>query len=147
MSLEKNKAIVRRLYEADNKKDLSILDDLVSPDFFDPQFGLKGPVAYKAFETEFFKGFPDWQETIQEMAAEGDKVWVDFKAEGTHKGEWKGLAPTGKKINASCVQIWRIANGKVVQKDSIIDWLDALKQLGIIEFTDKAKMFQIKLTE
>jgi len=145
MSLEENKAIIRSLYEADNKKDLSILDELISPDFFDPIFELRGPESYKRFETEFFEGFPDWQETIEDMVAEGDKVWVRFTAEGTHRGEWQGLAPTGKKITASCVQIWRLAEGKVVEKYSIIDWISALEQLGIIKFTEKAKDLQIEL--
>jgi predicted ester cyclase len=81
------------LYEADNNKDLSILDELISPDFFDPTFQLRGPEGDKRFETEFFEGFLDWQETIEDMVAEGDKVWVRFTAEGTHKGEWRGLAP------------------------------------------------------
>lgn len=145
MSLEENKAIIHSLYEADNKKDLSILDEVISPDFYDPTFNLRGAEGYKKFETAFFEGFPDWQETIVDMVAEGDKVWVRFTAEGTHKGEWLGLAPTDKKIQASCVQIWRLIDSKVVEKDSVIDWLDALKQLGIIEFTAKAKDFQIKL--
>lgn len=139
MSLEENKTIIRSLYEADNKKDLGILDDLISPDFFDPTFQLRGPESYKQFETMFFKGFPDWHETIEDIVAEGDKVWVRFTGSGTHSGEWRGLAPTGKKITASGVQIWRIVDGKVAEKDSVIDWLDALNQLGVIEFTEKAK--------
>ena len=139
MSLEENKAIIRNLYEADNKKDLSILDELISPDFFDPTFQLRGPEGYKQFETAFFKGFPDWHETIEDIVAEGNKVWVRFTGMGTHRGEWRGLAPTGKKITFTGVQIWRIVDGKVVEKDSIIDLLDALKQLGVIEFTEKAK--------
>lgn len=139
MSLEENKTIIRSLYEADNKKDLGILDDLISPDFFDPTFQLRGPQSYKQFETMFFKGFPDWHETIEDIVAEGDKVWVRFTGSGTHSGEWRGLAPTGKKITASGVQIWRIVDGKVAEKDSVIDWLDALNQLGVIEFTEKAK--------
>ena len=139
MSLEENKAIIRSLYEADNKKDLSILDELISPDFVDPTFQLRGPESYKQFETLFFKGFPDWHETIEDIVAEAEKVWVRFTGTGTHRGEWRGLAPTGKKITFQGVQIWHIVNGKVVEKDSIIDLLDALKQLGVIEYTEKAK--------
>jgi len=139
MSLEENKDIIRSLYEADNKKDLILLDELISPDFFDPIFQLRGPESYKQFETMFFKGFPDWYETIEDIIAEGDKVWVRFTGRGTHRGEWRGLAPTGKKITFTGVQIGRIVNGKVVEKDSIIDLLDACKQLGVIEFTEKAK--------
>jgi len=139
VSLEENKAIIRSLYEADNKKDLSILDELISPDFFDPTFQLRGPESYKQFEERFFKGFPDWHEIIEDMVAEGDKVWVRFTGSGTHRGEWRGLAPTGKKVTFRGVQVWRLVDGKVVSKDSILDLLDALKQLGVIEYTEKAK--------
>jgi C-1 hydroxylase len=141
LSLEENKAIIRRLYEADNKKDLSILDELISPDFYDTTFQLRGLESYRQFETAFFKGFPDWIETIEDIIAEKDKVWVRFTGTGTHKGEWLGLAPTGKKMTLKAVQIWRIVDGKVVAKDSIGDLLDVFKQLGVIEYTEKAKKF------
>jgi C-1 hydroxylase len=139
MSLEENKAIILSLYEADNKKDLRILDEVISPDFFDPTFQLRGPEGYKQFETAFFKGFPDWIETIEDIIAEEDKVWVRFSGTGTHKGEWRGLAPTGKNVTFRGVQIWRLVDGKIVSKDSILDLLDALKQLGVIEYTKKGK--------
>jgi predicted ester cyclase len=141
MSLEENKAIIRSLYKADNEKDLSILDELISPDFFDPTFQLRGPASYKQFETMFFKGFPDWHETIEDIVAEGGKVWVRFTGRGTHRGEWRGLAPTGKKITITGVQIWRVVNGKVVEKASFIDVVDAYKKLGVIEYTEKAQKF------
>jgi len=139
LSLEENKAVILSLYEADNKKDLSILDEVISPDFFDPTFNLRGAKGYKQFETSFFKGFPDWIETIEDIIAEGNKVGVRFTGTGTHKGEWQGLVPTGKKVTFRGVQIWRLVNGKVVSKDSILDLLDAFKQLGVIEYTEKAK--------
>ena len=139
MSLEENKAIILSLYEADNTKDLTILDEVISPDFFDPTFRLRGAGGYKQFETAFFKGFPDWIETIEDIVAEGDKVWVRFTGTGTHKGEWRGLAPTDRKVTFRGVQIWRLVDGKVVSKDSILDLLDALTQLGVIKYTEKAK--------
>ncbi len=139
MSLEENKAIILSLYEADNKKDLTILDEVISPDFLDPTFQLRGPEGYKQFETAFFKGFPDWIETIEDIIAEGDKVWVHFTGTGTHMGEWLGIAPTGKKITFTAVQIWRLVDGKVVEKKSIGDLMGAFKQLGVIEYTEKAK--------
>jgi C-1 hydroxylase len=141
MSLEKNKAIILSLYEADNKKDLSILDEVISPDFYDPTYNLRGAEGYKQFETAFFNGFPDWIETIEDIIAEGNKVWVRFTGTGTHKGEWLGLPPTGKKMTLKAVQIWRIIDGKVVAKESIGDLLDVFKQLGVIEYTEKAKKF------
>jgi C-1 hydroxylase len=48
---------------------------------------LRDAEDYKQFETAFFRGFPDWIETIEDMIAEGDKVWVRFIGIRTHKGE------------------------------------------------------------
>lgn len=36
MSLEENKAIIRRGIEGDNEKDLAALDELITADYFDP---------------------------------------------------------------------------------------------------------------
>ena len=141
MSLKENKEVILRLYEADNKKDLSVLDELISPDFYDPSFNLQGPEDYKQFESAFFKGFPDWIETIEDTIAEGNKVWVRFKASGTHKGECLGLAPSGKKVTLRAVQMWLVENGKVVSKNTISDSLNFFKELGVIEYTEKAKEF------
>jgi predicted ester cyclase len=85
------------------------------------------------------KGFPDWHTTIEDIIAEGDKVWVRFKATGTHTGEYRRLAPTGKKITATSVNIYRIVNGKVVEVWRVSDLLDFYKQLGVIEPTEKGK--------
>jgi C-1 hydroxylase len=101
MSLEENKDVILSLYEADNKKDLSILDEVISPDFHDPTFNLRGVEDYKQFELAFFKGFPDWIETIEDIIAEGNKVWVRFTGIGTHKGEWLGLARARYRLDAT----------------------------------------------
>jgi len=62
---------------------------------------------------------------------------------GTHSGEWNffgiTLAPTGKKITYTGVGIWRIVNGKVVERKTVRDMLDFFKQLGVIKYTEKVK--------
>lgn len=140
MSLEENKVKVRKVIESINEQNLDFLDNLTAPDYFDHTHQLN-PDGVKQFMNMIFKAFPDWHETIEDIIAEGDKVWVRFTGRGTHRGEWCGLAPTGKKITFTGVQIWRIVDGKVIEKKSISDILDACKQLGIIEFTEKAKEF------
>ena len=139
MSLEKNKAIIRSFIEAVNKQNLASLDDLMAPDFVEHTVQLQGLEGAKQFLTSIYKGFPDWHETIEDIIAEGDKVWTRAKYTGTHTGEYLGLAPTGKKIAITGVNIWRIVDGKVVERESVRDLLDFLKQLGVIEYTEKAK--------
>jgi len=143
VSLEKNKAIVRRFIEEWNKRNFAVLDELIAADYFDPSLQVRGLEAYKQLLTMVLKGFPDWHETIEDIIAEGDKVWVRFKDTGTHTGEYRGLAPTGKKVTETGVLIWRIIDGKIMEKESAVyDELDFLKQLGVIEykgFPDEAK--------
>jgi len=149
MSLEKNKAIVRRLFEALNKRDLALLDELMTPDYVDHALQLRGLEANKQMFAMTLKGFPDFHETIEDIIAEGNKVWVRFKDTGTHTGEYQEylpligkitLAPTGKKITITGVVIYRIVHGKIVEKESAVyDLLDFYKQMGFIEPTEKGK--------
>jgi len=134
MSLEENKAIVRRWIEEINKGNLGILDELVAPDFFHPTHQLRGPEGIKQFYTMFLNVFSDIHETVKDIIAEGDKVWHYFECTGTHTGEYRGLAPTGKKVAWTGVNFWRIVDGKVVEKASVYDMLDLYKQLGVIEY-------------
>jgi len=139
MSLEKNKALIRSLYEAANKQNIALLVEFTAPDYVDHDLQLRGPEGVKRFETMFFKSFPDLHVTIEDITAEGDKVWVRVKYEGTHKGEYRGIAPTGKKFTMTAVSIYRIVEGKVTERKSVFDALDFYKQLGVIEYTEKAK--------
>jgi len=85
VSLEENKAIIRRLYEAYNEQNLALFDELYAPDYVNPTLQPQGLEDAKQFATVLFKGFPDWHETIEDIIAEGDKVCVRVKLTGTHR--------------------------------------------------------------
>lgn len=107
MSLDENKALFRKVNEAINKKDLTVLDEFMAPDYVDHTNQLQGREGVKQFYTRVFKDFPDFHRTIQDIIAEDDKVWVCFKTTGT--------APSGKKMELTTVTIFRIINGKAVE--------------------------------
>ena len=107
MSLEKNKAIIRKANEALNKKDLTIIDEFIAPDYVDHTNQIRGREKVKQFYTKTFKDFPDFHRTIEDIIAEGDKVWVRYRFTGT--------ASSGKKIELTTVSILRIVNGKAVE--------------------------------
>ena len=138
MSLEENKAIVRKAIEAINKKDLSLLDDLVAPNYFD-HIAKQGQELIKPFIVMLYKGFPDYHATIEDIIAEGDKVWARVTYTGTHTGEYLGFPPSGKKISYNSVTIKRVVDGKMVEGWTVNDMLDFFKQIGMIEPTEKGK--------
>jgi predicted ester cyclase len=118
MSLEKNKAIVRKMYEALNKRNLAILDRYIAPDYIDHTNQVRGPEGVKQFITPLINSFPDFLVNIEDIIAEGDKVWVYLLYTMTHTGEFRGIAPTGKKITERSVYIFRI-NGKITEARSV----------------------------
>ena len=143
MSLEENKAVVRRFVEAYNTGNVDLLDDILAPDYFDHtnQVDAEG---LKMLIRMAFAAFPDYHETIEDIIAEGDKVWILVRTNtGKHTGEFMGVAPTGKKLTTLAVDILRVVNGKIVEYRDIVDRLDFLNQLGIVKYTEIGKkLFQ-----
>ena len=142
---EENKAIIRRFIDGYNRRDLTVFDELVSPDYYDHLFQQRGREPFRELFTMAFKGFPDWYEAIEDIIAEGDKVWVRIKATGTHSNEWDlfgvSVPPTGNKITMNMVFIWRLENGKLVEGWEVDDNLEILKQMGVVDYTEEGKKF------
>jgi predicted ester cyclase len=62
----------------------------------------------------YFKAFPDLHISIDELIAEGDKVFCRSTMTGTHDGEYKGIPATGRHVATDCAEVYRIADGKFV---------------------------------
>jgi predicted ester cyclase len=146
LSLEKNKTIIHRVFEAINSRSLALLDDLIAPTYIDHTLKRRGIEDLKQFLTYLFKTFPDWHEVTEDIIAEGNKVWIRVKYSATHTGEYRGslpliperdyiLQPTGKKFTFTGIHIYHIANSKVTERESVYDLLDFFKKLGVIEYT------------
>jgi steroid delta-isomerase-like uncharacterized protein len=125
-----NKAIAWRFYErAWNMRDIATVDELLSPDFVNHEIGGVTPAShrelYKQGILETFAAFPDWTTTIDDLVAEGNKVVMQWKAQGTHTGEGMG-APTGKQISMNGITIVRLMDGKITDfwksDNSLLAW-------------------------
>jgi C-1 hydroxylase len=141
LTLEENKTFVRRFIEAYNDRNLNYLtsiDDFVSPDYIDHSNKVNREGLKQLF-IEGLKAFPDWHENIEDIIAEGDKVWVRLSYTGTHRGEFMGISPTGKKITSKAVDIYRIVDGKLAEYWNVTDNVSIFKQVGAIEVTEKGK--------
>jgi len=136
--IRREKSIVRKWIEAYNKRNLDVFDEFIASDYVDHTNKVDRDGLKQLF-TMGFTGFPDWHETIEDIIAEGDKVWIRLSYTGTHTGEFMGLLPTGKKITSKGVDIYRIVNGKLAEYWNVIDNVDMFKQIGVIEITEKGK--------
>ena len=64
----------------------------------------------------FRSAFPDLRVTTEDVLEEGDRVALRWKAEGTHRGDLMGLAPTGKRVTLTGIEILRVSGGKIVER-------------------------------
>jgi len=78
-----------------------------------------------------YGAFPDFNHTIEDMIAKGDKVAARCIIRGTHEGEFQGIPPTGKKIEYGSLQLWKIKEGKVSWLWVQADMLMMMDQLGM----------------
>lgn len=134
MSLEENKAVARRVIEeVFNNKDISVLPELISPNYvYHGVFGdARGPEGLGEIVTAYHKAFPDIHATIDDMVAEGDMVACRLSFRGTFKGEMMGMAPTGKQLNQVEGVFIRFEDGKEVEAFPFADGITFFQQLGI----------------
>lgn len=116
MSIEAHKALIRHLFEEGFKRgNLAVVDELFDSDFVDRSTPgqLPGIEGVKDYIRMVRAGFPDIVITIEDLVAEGDKIAARTTWHGTHLGEYEGIAPTGKQVTRTMIQIFRIAAGKL----------------------------------
>jgi predicted ester cyclase/uncharacterized protein YndB with AHSA1/START domain len=129
-----NKAVYRRWFEeVVSGGDLALADELLAPGYRLHFPGMPGPLdgeGHKALVEQFRAAFPDWEETVEDVVAEGDRVVIRVTGRGTHEGEFQGLAPTGRRVSATGIGIGRMASGRIAEAWAAYDALGLLAQLG-----------------
>jgi predicted ester cyclase len=141
MTIEANKAIVRRIYaEAESQGEYTVIDECYREDFDDPRHPERGtgPAGVKAHIARMREAFPDLVVTIDDLIAEGDTVVARVTSHGTHQHEFGGVAPQGKQVIWTGTVTRRFARGKVVQQWQNFDTLGLLRQLGAFPAGSKA---------
>jgi steroid delta-isomerase-like uncharacterized protein len=135
MSTKENKAIIRRNYEeAFNDGNLSVLDEIVAPEFIlhGAPPGSTGPEVLRQAMRSLRTAFPDGHMTVEDLIAEGDKVVARLTLRGTHSGDFQGIPPTGKQVTMTGISISRITDNKIQEYWSNRDDLEVMRQLGAL---------------
>jgi steroid delta-isomerase-like uncharacterized protein len=136
MSIEENKAVVRRFIRVWDTDDPKILDELAAPDILVSYPILPAPVrgaaAFKNVLAGVRAALPDIKIEIGNLIAEGDSVVAPWTISGTHLGDLMGIPPSGKRVAWNGISIYRIEDGKVVDEHGEEDGLGLLRQIGAI---------------
>ena len=136
-----NKAFVRRFFDYINNDPLAPIDEFFATSYAYHNSSMpdvKDLSSLKEFNTAAYTAFPDIRFTIEDLVAEGDKVVYRASARGTHKGEFMGIASTGKQVTFTSIVISRIASGKFQEDWESLDGLYVLQQLGAAPATSRS---------
>ena len=118
-----------------NSKNPDTIDNFMAPEFQDhnPPPGFPpGLAGLKQMMTMFFSAFPDLKITTDDLIAEGDMVVGRHTTTGTHKGDFMGIAATGKQVKINEIHWVRTVGGKAVEHWGLSDDLSMMTQLGVI---------------
>lgn len=132
---ESNKEVVRKLFDRlFSKGDRSVIEEVIAPDctFHHPGMTTNplGPAGLEHIADIFFTAFPDLRASMDEMVAEGDSIAVRWTSTGTHEGELMGIAPTGRKVEFTGMNLFHLKDGKISEWWSSTDELGIMRQIG-----------------
>lgn len=134
MSLEQNKAIVLKVYEAFDKQDVEQGRKLMYADIVGHGMDTtprKGVNEFIQYAMSLFAAFPDGYHVFEEVIAEGNKVVTCGTFSGTHQGELMGIPPTGKQVKFSVVHIDTLLDSKITEYWGQADVFGIMQQLNI----------------
>ncbi len=137
MTIENNKAVAHRMIdEVFNHGNMSLADELLSPDYIEhdelPPGVPAGREGLKETILMMRAGFPDFAATIEDIVAEDDKIAQRITWTGTHTGDFMGIQATGKSVSIQVLDIFRMVDGRIVEHWGLMDSMSLMQQLGIM---------------
>jgi len=133
MSREKNLATQKLLGDLVNSGAFNRFGEVFAPDVVDhdPASGQgPGPEGFKKFFTGLRTAFPDLALEVDSILADDEQVAIAYRIKGTHQGDFNGIAPTGKTVEARGVQLAKFRDSMIVERWGSSDELSLVQQLG-----------------
>src|ERR1700760_3889889 len=117
------------------KGELGAVDEYLAEDFVDhdpPMGGTPNREGMGQAGGMFPAAFPGWPSGLGFLVAEGDLVFENFPASGTHQGEIFGVPASGRTVSLPGINIWRVRDGRIVGRWGRLDELGLMRQLGLV---------------
>ena len=136
MSTEGNKQLVRRYYdEVLNGRNPGVLEEIAVQDYIenDPFPGQgEGLEGLQRRVGIMMTGLNPCHFQVEDVVAEGDRVVVRWRSQGTHSGEFLGIPATNKSYEIAGIDIHRLSAGRLAEHWHVVDQLSQLQQLGLL---------------
>jgi len=144
LSPEQNLALVERYFnEILNQGKTEVIEEIMSPKMIiripTLPVPVVGHIGVREFITSIHTGFPDIQFHIERKIIDGNRAAVRWTITGTHLGPFLGVPPSGNKVEDQGLDIFRIADGKLVELSinendlGLLTQIGALKAIGQVE--------------
>ena len=131
MSMENNVSIVRQFIQRFwNEGDLGCIEQFLTEDYVDHAYVPGNAEGLKWTAGSLHAAFPDQSSVEESILAQGDRVVVRLKLEGTHRGNFRGTEATRNRINAKVYREYRLANGRIAEHWALLDTAALLRQIG-----------------
>lgn len=128
---EENKELFRRFVEeVVNPGASDRMEEFVAPGYIEHTTDTHGPDGYRDNHSKILAAFPDFHVEIEKIIAEGDMLAFHLTYSGTHRGEFRGIAPTGKKVSWASMQFRRVEDGMFVEAWGLSDTQGLLEALS-----------------
>jgi predicted ester cyclase len=136
MTASDGASVVERLLEAFAAGDTDAVEELVDPGFVNhglpPVPGARGDRAGLVAAIRYLRtAFPDARAELVGIVVDGDLVGVHDRLVGTHDGEFRGIAPTGRAVSVDFVHLFRVVDGRIVERWGVADNAELMRQLGV----------------
>jgi predicted ester cyclase len=131
-----NKETMQRFYEEISAGNTAIVDELISEDLVEHDEFPGIPQSREGVK-QFFEmsraGFPDLNFRILHLVVEGDLAIAHGLFEGTHEGDFMGVAPTGRRVSVPIADVVRFgSDGRAVEHWGVTDTGMMMQQLGVV---------------
>jgi predicted ester cyclase len=130
--MEANKKVVRRFVERlVDSPEPEMLDEFLAPDFIDhyaPPEQDPGREGMKKVFERVHRVLADLRIVLEDMIAEGDRVVIRIRAEARQVGSFMGFPPAGKEICWTTISIYRLENGRIMERWGLMDHGYLLRQ-------------------
>lgn len=137
MATDSDKQLALAYFPAFRDQNWAWWEAHIAPEFVrhDPEldFEVRGPAGVAKLGEVLHGAFSDIEFPIVQVVAEGDRVLVHLRQVARHTGKYQGTPPTGRTVDIVVMDLFRVADGKLVEHWAQMDNLGLLKQIGAVK--------------